>query len=213
MRNHPKVRILSLLPVTINNRRYNDDTGMNKTNETLQTLQHRSDDTLTAFKNSLNKINVRRGQSDIFDLIKIDYYGGSMLLPHIAIVSEVNHNQVNIEPYDKSSIKIIDKVIRDDKLLNVTTRINKNIISVYFPIFTLERRDNLIKLVKKLSEETKISIRDHRRDSIYCVRNAKIGETEQYQLIAKIEKLIEQTMVLLEEIVTNKIRKLRNYNV
>jgi ribosome recycling factor len=164
--------------------------------------------TLNALKQDLGKINIGRAQSDIFDLIKVDYYGAMTALPHMSVISVLDHNKVSIEPYDKSLLKIVEKAIRESNL-DVNPQINGNMVNVFFPQMTLERRDKLIKLAKQYGEKAKISIRNHRHTALDNIAELKLGKDIENTHNKEIEGAIKEAVDNIEELVDSKHKKLQ----
>lgn len=175
---------------------------------TLENLVSSIENTLDSLKGDLSKINVGRAQSDIFDLIKIDYYGSMTALNHISIISAVDYNKVIIEPYEKDFLRPIEKVLRNSSL-NINPQIDGNVIRVCFPQFTLERRDELIKLVKAHGEKAKVALREHRRAALKDIgtllsKNDITSETK------KAEAFVTKGVNFIESIVEAKNKNLTN---
>jgi ribosome recycling factor len=167
------------------------------------------ENTLTALKQDLSKINIGRAQSDIFDLIKIDYYGAQTALQHISVISVIDYNKITIEPYEKPYLKVIEKAIRESGL-DINPQINGSLINIYFPQMTLERRDKLIKLAKEYGEKAKVAIRNHRRNAIKSVESLKLGKDLMDLEIKRAELLITKTVSSIEELVGTKNKNLRD---
>lgn len=177
--------------------------------EILNQLNESIEDTLLALKNDLSKINLGRAQSDVFDLIKANYYGSMTSLVHMSIITVIDHNRVSIQPYDKQSIKEIEKAIRNSNL-NLNPQISNGIINVCFPALTLARRDEMIKLVKAYAEKSKISIRDHRRIAIKTEESLEISKDEINAVIKKIETIVINSIKKIDEYVDSKTKILNN---
>lgn len=171
-------------------------------------LENNIDNSLSALSTDLSKIALNQ-QSDIFDLIKIDCYGSMMALPHIAMVTTLDHTRATIQPYDKNLIKTIDKALRDSRL-DLSTQIGRDNILVQFPRLTLERRDKLLVYVKEIAEKAKVSIRNHRRDAIRDLEKLKLSEDEERTNLKKIEGTIQKALEKVTEAAGNRTRKLED---
>jgi ribosome recycling factor len=166
------------------------------------------ENTLTALRQDLSKISIGRAQVDVFDLIKADYYGAMTALPHMSIISVLSSNKVTIEPYDKSSLKIIEKALRNSGL-DINPQITGNVINVFFPQMTLERRDKLIKLAKQHGEKAKISLRNHRRNAIDSIEKLKLGQDITNSNIKQIEAIVKEAVSSIEDAVDSRNKKLQ----
>ena len=178
-----------------------------ETKEIFDILNDSLNNSLIALEHDLSKINLGRAQSDIFDLLKVNYYGSPTPLNHIAIISVISYNQVNIQPYDKSSLKEIEKTIRNSNL-NLNPQINGDIIYVNFPQLTLERRDQMIKLVKSYGEKAKVSVRDHRREALREAAAAKISQNELVIVNKQIEATVKDVVSEIEDMTHDKVQEL-----
>lgn len=170
-------------------------------------LESNIDSTLEFLRESLSKINIGRAQTDIFDLVKVNCYDTIMPLSHVAIINVVDASKIVIQPHDKSLIKIIDKQIRDCNL-NVSCSISGNVINVFFPLMTLDRRDSLMKMVNQYGEKAKVILREHRRNAL-SEANDIPSENDRTSLNKKIELLVSQTVDNIEKLTDDKNRKLK----
>lgn len=170
-------------------------------------LENNIKSTLELLRENLSKINVGRAQSDIFDLVKVNCYGTVMPLSHVAIINIIDISKVSIQPYDKSLLKNIDKQIRESDL-NVTSNVTGDYINVFFPIMTLERRDNLIKMVNQYGEKAKIILREHRRNSLSSVDGLP-SENDRISISKKAELIVTKAVDSIESLVDIKNKKLK----
>jgi ribosome recycling factor len=186
---------------------------MNEDNEDVEIIflemEENVGNTLFSLQQDLSKINLGRAQSDIFDLIKVEYYGNMTLLPHMSVVSVIDYNKVSIEPYEKSSIKNIEKALNGSNL-DFSTQIHGNLINVYFPLVTIERRDKLIKLVRQYGEKSKVAIRNVRRTAIDGVEELGLGKDITSDAIKKIEAFIKKAVSSIEDLTESKSKKLHD---
>lgn len=140
-------------------------------------------------------------------LIKVDYYGTATALPHMSVISIVDYNKVSIQPYEKFSLKNIEKSLRESGL-DLNPQIQGDVINVYFPQMTLEKRDKLIKLVKQYGEKAKVSIRNHRHTAIDGIKSLNLGQDIANSNIKEIELTVKKAVEDTEELVLIKNKKL-----
>jgi len=171
-------------------------------------LEESLGNTLNALRQDLSKIGTGRAQADIFDLIKVEYYGAMTALPHMSVISVRDSNKVSIEPHDKSSLKTIEKALCNSGL-DINPQINGNLINVFFPQMTLERRDKLIKLAKQFGEKAKVSLRNHRRNAIDGIEGLKLGEDIASANLKKIEGSVKEAVGSIEGLVDSRNKKLQ----
>ena len=133
---------------------------MNKVKENAGARMQKSID---ALKLDLSKIRTGRAHAGILDHLLVDYYGTQTLLTQLANITVADATTINIQPYEKTMIQTIEKVVRESDMgLNPAT--SGELIRIPMPALTEERRRDLIKVVKSESENSKISVRNIRRD-------------------------------------------------
>jgi len=113
---------------------------------------------------SFNKVRTGRASISLIDGIKVDYYGAMTPLNQVATLSVPESQQILISPWDKGATGNIEKAIQKSELGLVPTSDGK-VIRINIPPLTEERRKELVKVVKKMTEESKIQLRNLRRDA------------------------------------------------
>jgi len=115
-------------------------------------------------KSDLSKIRTGRAHTGILDHLTVDYYGSQTAINQVANVTVGDSVTINVQPYEKTMIPVIEKAIREgDMGLNPAT--TGDIIRIPLPPLTEERRRDLIKVVKSEGENSKVAIRNARRDA------------------------------------------------
>ena len=150
---------------------------------------------LDSLKSNLSKIRTGRAHTGILDHINVDYYGTSTSLSQVASVTLADSTTINIQPYEKTMIAIIEKVIRESDLgLNPAT--SGETIRIPMPPLTEERRRELIKVVKSEAENSKVSIRNIRReanDSLKkLIKDKEISEDDERRSQDEVQKSTDQ---------------------
>jgi len=115
-------------------------------------------------KANLAKIRTGRAHTGLLDHIHVDYYGSPTALSQVANVNLVDSRTIGVQPYEKKMVAVIEKAIRDSDL-GLNPAASGDLIRVPMPALTEERRRELTKVVKHEGEETKIAIRNIRRDA------------------------------------------------
>ena len=146
---------------------------------------------IESFKNNLSKIRTGRANSSLLDHISVDYYGTLTPLSQVAAVNVADSSTLTIQPYEKNFSTLIEKVIRESDLgLNPASV--GDLIRVPMPPLTEERRKDLIKVVKSDGENSKVSVRNIRRESNdelkKLIKNKEISEDEERRLQENIQK-------------------------
>ncbi len=152
--------------------------------------EHRMDQAVVHTKLELVKVRTGRANPEIFDSLTIDYYGTMTPLNQVANISIPEARLINIQPYEKTLIPLIEKVILENNL-GLTPSNNGTIIHVPVPQLSEERRKELIKYVHELIENGKISVRNVRRDAIHHVKDSKDEEHISEDFIVRSEKEIQ----------------------
>jgi len=127
-------------------------------------LRESMDKQIGFLERSFNKVRTGRASISLLDGIKVDYYGAMTPLNQVATLSVPESQQLLIAPWDKSAMGNIEKAIQKSELGLVPTN-DGNVIRINIPPLTEERRRELVKLVKKMAEESKIKLRNVRRDA------------------------------------------------
>src|SRR5688500_7582382 len=127
-------------------------------------------------KHELATVRTGRASPHLLDRVNVDYYGANTPLNQIATVNASEARMLTITPYDKSSIKSIEKAILESDL-GLTPSNDGNVIRLTLPELTEERRKDLVKVVRGIAEEGRVSIRSIRRDVMHDLKELK-GEGE-----------------------------------
>ena len=166
------------------------------------------------FSNSLQKIRTGRANPSLLSGIMVDYYGTQTPISQVASVSVPDSNSLLITPWDKTFIVKLDKVIRESDLgLNPQT--TDESIRIPLPPLTEERRKDLIKIVKKESENAKVSIRNIRRDANNDLKNLNkdnlISDDDLKKNENDIQKLTDDFIRKIDDIFTSKEKELLSF--
>ena len=160
----------------------------------LKDIDSKMQKTVGALTHELATIRTGRATSALVDHIKVDYHGVFTSLNQVASISIPEAKMILIQPWDRTSIRDIEKAILKSELgLNPTS--DGNVIRIIIPALTEERRKDLIKAVHKRLEETRVVLRNIRRDGIEALkRSEKEKQISQDQLIRateQVQKLID----------------------
>ena len=153
-------------------------------------------------------IRTGRASPALVEKLKIDYYGSDVPLQQLAGVTVPEARVLVIAPYDKGAMKAIEKAIQASDL-GVNPSNDGTVIRVTFPELTGERRKNLVKVVKKLSEEGRIAVRNVRRHIRQDLeRDGEISEDEVNRLEKELEKLTHEVIAEIDAMVGHKEKEL-----
>lgn len=138
-------------------------------------LQKDMNEALEVLKRHYQKLRTGRASASILDGLKVDYYGASTALAQMGQVSTPEARLLQIQPFDRSMIDKIEKAILAANL-GLTPSNDGNIIRIPIPNLTEDKRKNMVKDIKKLAEETKVTVRNVRRDQNEKVKKAEKGK-------------------------------------
>lgn len=121
--------------------------------------------TTGVLSSQFDSVRAGRANASVLDKIKVEYYGTPTPINQIATIATPDPRSLTIQPWDATSLKLIEKAILESDL-GINPQNDGKIIRLVFPQLTEERRKDLIKQIKKYSEEAKVAIRNIRRDAI-----------------------------------------------
>lgn len=164
-----------------------------------------------ALKNNLSKIRSGRVSAAYLDGLSVDYYGTPTPIKQVGQISSPEARLLQIIPFDKTLISKIEKVIIDANL-GVNPSNDGNLIRLPFPALTEEKRKQLVKDVKKIGEDTKVSLRNSRRDSNDKVKKMEkgkeISEDDSKKQQSKIQDITDKYIKEVTSIVESKEKDL-----
>lgn len=166
---------------------------------------------LSSLKYQLTKIRTGRASASVLDNVKVDYYGTMTQINQVGQISTPEARLLQIQPFDRNMIAAIEKAILGANL-GLTPSNDGNLIRIPFPALTEERRKEQVKEVKKFGEDSKISIRNIRRDKNDFVKksekNKELSEDESKKFQAEIQKVTDGFIAQIDVIITDKEQEL-----
>jgi ribosome recycling factor len=157
---------------------------------------------VAALKNELKRVRTGRASLSILDGIKVDYYGTPTPLNQMATLAVPESRLITIQPWDASVIKEIEKAILKSDL-GLTPSSDGKIIRISIPALTEERRKELVKVVRKICEDYKVSIRNIRRDSNELLKSMKkdgeISEDDAFKSQDEVQKITDEHIKRVDE--------------
>jgi len=170
--------------------------------------------TVEALKNELSRIRTGRASLSILDGIKVDYYGTLTPLNQMATLAVPESRMITIQPWDASVIKDIEKAILKSDL-GLTPSSDGKIIRISIPQLTEERRKELVKVVHKVCEEHKVSVRNFRRDSNDLLKSMKnegeISEDDAFKAQDQVQKITDEYIQLVDECYKEKEKEILEF--
>lgn len=177
------------------------------TAETMKEMRENMDQAVQAFTRNLATVRAGRANPNILDSIFVDYYGASTPLNQIANVGAPEARLLVITPYDKTALADIEKSIQKADI-GLTPSNDGDVIRISIPALTEERRKELAKVVGKYTEESRVRVRNIRRDTNDLFRKfEKDGDlTEDELRVAQdnVQKETDKYIAKVEELASNK---------
>ena len=155
-------------------------------------------------KREFTTIRSGKASTSLLDLVRVEAYGSAVPLNQVAMVAAPEPRLLTVQPFDKSLAHAIEKAIRDSDLgLNPATQ--GNLIRVPLPALSEERRKELVKLVHKLAEEGRISVRHARTDAISKVKKLeKVSEDDKTRAEKEIQKHTDEHIKQIDGLIHSK---------
>jgi ribosome recycling factor len=163
--------------------------------------------TVEATQNAFNTIRTGRANSSILDRVVVEYYGSPTPLKSLANISTPDSTTIAIQPFDRSSLNLIEKAISLSDI-GLTPSNDGATIRLNIPPLTSDRRKEFVKLAAKYAEEGKVAIRNIRRDAVDSIRkqekSAEVSEDESRDLQDKVQKLTDKYSARVDELLAEK---------
>lgn len=160
--------------------------------EVYDETNDRMDKCIASFANELTRVRTGRASLSLLDGVRVDYYGTLTPLKQMATLGVPEARLITVTPWDVSQIEIIEKAIRAADL-GVNPLNDGKLIRLPIPALTEERRKEMVKQVKKISEESKVAVRNVRRDSNEELKklekDSEITEDEMHKGMDRIQKI------------------------
>lgn len=171
----------------------------------------RMEKSLETIKTNFNSIRTGRASPALLDRIEVEYYGSPVNLKSLAQVSVQDGGTLLVQPYDKTSLKSIEKAISKSNL-GLTPSNDGNVIRLSIPQLTSERRKELLKVVSKIAEEGKIAVRNIRRDAIKAYekleKEKKLSEDNVKDLSGDLQKVTDEFIKKVDSLYKQKEKEL-----
>ena len=147
----------------------NDDDAQVTAEQVLTDVDSRMDRTLDAFRRDLSQLRTGRATPSLIENVSVDYYGSATPLKQIASISAPDARAIVVQPWDKGSLREIEKSLQRSEM-GFNPSNDGNIITVPIPPLTNERRQDMVKLLRRKAEDGKVSLRNVRRDGLETLR-------------------------------------------
>lgn len=163
--------------------------------------------TVEATQRAFNTIRTGRANASLLDKVTVEYYGTPTPLKSLANISTPDATTILIQPYDRSSLNLIEKAISMSDV-GLTPSNDGSVIRLNIPPLTSERRKELVKIAAKYAEEGRVGIRNIRRDALETIRkmekNSEVSEDEARDQQDKLQKLTDKYTARINELLAEK---------
>jgi ribosome recycling factor len=161
------------------------------TDELLADAKERMAKSVEACRHELATVRTGRASPHLLDRVVVDYYGTETALRQLSQIAATDARLLTLTPYDKNAIKTIEKAILESDL-GLTPSNDGNVIRLQIPELNEERRRDLVKVVHNVAEESRVAVRNIRRDVMHDLRELKkegeVGEDDERRAEAELQK-------------------------
>ncbi|MCU0332282.1 MAG: ribosome recycling factor [Ignavibacteriaceae bacterium] len=177
----------------------------------IKDAKGRMDKTIETLRSELAKIRTGKATTVLLDSIKVDYYGNMVPLNQVGNVSVLDAHTLAITPWEKQMVQIIDKAILEANLgLNPIS--DGTNLKIPIPPLNEERRKELVKLVRKFGEESRVAVRNVRRDANDHLKreqkDKKITEDQLRDAELETQKLTDEHIKLIDDVLKHKEKEI-----
>ena len=177
------------------------------TEEVLKTCRDEMEATTRAFQKELSHVRTGRASTALLDGIHVEYYGAQMPLNQVSTLSAPDSTLLVIQPFDKSALQAIEKAIQASDL-GLNPQNDGKLIRVPIPPLTEERRKELVKHCRKVAEDYRVSVRNHRRDALEMLKalekDKDITEDDRRHASEKVEGLSKDYVEKVDQLLKAK---------
>ena len=177
----------------------------------LSNAKEKMEKAVAAYSRELSTVRAGRASASVLDKVQVDYYGAPTPVVQLANITVPEARLLVIQPYDKTSIGDIEKaILKADLGLNPSN--DGTVIRIAFPALTEERRRELVKVVKKYSEDAKVAVRNVRRDANdelkKLEKNGDITEDDLRGYTEDIQKETDKYIAKVDDVTKNKEKEI-----
>jgi ribosome recycling factor len=170
----------------------------------IENTRNKMGKTIDSFEKELQTVRTGKANASMLDRVEVMYYGFKTPLNQVASISVVESRQLLIKPYDKTVLKDIEKGIAEANL-GFNPINDGSVLRIIIPALTEERRKELVKIVYKIAEESKVAIRNIRRDANDTIKkNKDTSEDERKALENEVQKVTDEFIKKIDAISLDK---------
>lgn len=175
--------------------------------EVIELARHEMEKAVDAFKHELSRVRTGRASTALVENLQVSYYGAKTPIRQLASLSAPDPRLIVITPYDKSAMHEIEKSIQTSDL-GLTPQNDGKVIRIPIPELTQERRKELVKHVRKIAEEFRVGVRNHRRDANDMLKDLhkekKVTDDELRASEGKVQQFTTDFIEKLDKVLASK---------
>ncbi|MDP8259378.1 MAG: ribosome recycling factor [Candidatus Aadella gelida] len=184
-----------------------------ETGRVIKEGEHKMETAVDALKHQFATIRTGRAHPSLIEGVKVDYYGTKTPIKQLASISTPEPRLIAVQPWDKTSMEMIEKAILASDI-GITPTNDGKMIRLSMPQLTQERRDELIKVLHRIAEETKVSIRNARHHAIdeagKLEKDNKMTEDDKFETKDRMQKITTEYTKKIETILADKEKEIRS---
>jgi ribosome recycling factor len=177
----------------------------------LDSMTQNMDKGIQALKAELVKVRTGRASSALVDHVQVDYYGSNVPLNQVANVTTPDARTIQISPWEGGMAGAIEKAILAANI-GLTPQSDGKVIRIPLPPLTEERRKDMVKLIKKMGEEAKIAVRNHRRDANEEVKKQEkakmLSEDDAKKAMDQVQKKTDEKVLEVDKVISGKEKEI-----
>lgn len=179
--------------------------------EIMDHMVKEMDKALQVLKGELAKLRTGRASPALVESVQVEYYGSSVPINQVANITTPDARTIQIAPWEAGSISAIEKAILAANI-GLTPQSDGKVIRIPLPPMTEERRKEMVKMIKKMGEESKVAIRNHRRDANEAVKKEEkaktISQDEEKKVLDQVQKKTDEKVVEVDKIIAGKEKEI-----
>ncbi len=173
----------------------------------LKDFDAKMDGAVAAFQKELSGLRAGRASANLLDPIKVDVYGSLMPINQLGNVNTPEPRMLTVQVWDKSMVKAVEKAIAESTL-GLNPNVDGQLIRINLPQLTEERRKELTKIAGRYAEDSRIKVRNARRDAMEMLKKMEksndISEDEQHRISQDVQKMTDSHVKKIDDMLANK---------
>ena len=171
--------------------------------QSIEAAKGGMDKALSSLRHDLQRIRTGRANAALLDGVTVDYYGTPTPLNQLANLTVPDPRLIVIAPYDKGALHAIEKAIQTAQHLGLSPNNDGKVVRIPIPALTEERRKELVKQVKKMSEEHKLGVRESRREALQGLKQLEsdgiLPEDDRHRHEKKVQELTDEYVKKIDD--------------